>query len=113
VAARRGESIGVVAGADIAVHRLLVAGAPDELRRSVRDRVLGPLLAYDAAQGTDFVRTVRVFLEHSGSPTAAAKALHVHVNTLRYRITRAGQVLGLDLTDFATQVDIYLALVAE
>ncbi|HET6504943.1 MAG TPA: PucR family transcriptional regulator ligand-binding domain-containing protein [Amycolatopsis sp.] len=113
VAARRGEPIGVVAGADIAVHRLLVAGAPDDLRRSVRDRVLGPLLAYDAAQGTDLIRTVRVFLEHSGSPTAAAKALHVHVNTLRYRITRAGQVLGLDLTDFATQVDVYLALAAE
>ncbi|WP_285487618.1 PucR family transcriptional regulator [Amycolatopsis taiwanensis] len=110
VAARRGDRIGVVAAADVAVHRLLVAGAPDELRRTVRDRVLGPLLAYDAAQGTDLVRTVRVFLEHSGSPTAAAKALHVHVNTLRYRITRASAVLGLDLTDFPTQVDVYLAL---
>jgi purine catabolism regulatory family protein/PucR-like helix-turn-helix protein/diguanylate cyclase with GGDEF domain len=113
VAAGRGERIGVVAGADIAVHRLLVAGAPDELRRSVRDRVLGPLLAYDAAQGSDLVRTVRVFLEHSGSPTAAAKALHVHVNTLRYRVRKASEVLRLDLTDFPTQVDVYLALAAE
>ncbi|HKS43987.1 MAG TPA: PucR family transcriptional regulator ligand-binding domain-containing protein [Amycolatopsis sp.] len=112
VAARRGERIGVVAGEDIPVHRLLVAGAPDELRRSVRDRVLGPLLAYDQAQGTDLVRTVRVFLESACSPTAAAKALHVHVNTLRYRIARACEVLGLDLTDFPTQVDVYLALEA-
>ncbi|HVV13766.1 PucR family transcriptional regulator [Amycolatopsis sp.] len=112
VAARRGDRIGVVAGEDIAVHRLLVAGTPDELRRSVRDRVLGPLLAYDAAQGTDLVRTVRVFLECSSSPTASAKALHIHVNTLRYRITRASELLGLDLTDFTTQVDVYLALQA-
>jgi hypothetical protein len=112
VAARRGERLAVVAGEDVAVHRLLVAGAPDELRRSVRERVLGALLAYDAAQGTDLVRTVRVFLECSSSPTAAAKALHVHVNTLRYRITRASELLGLDLNDFTTQVDVYLALQA-
>ncbi|TNC22486.1 PucR family transcriptional regulator [Amycolatopsis alkalitolerans] len=110
VAARRGERSAVVAGEDVAVHRLLIAGAPDELRRSMRERVLGGLLAYDAAQGTDLVRTVRVFLECSSSPTAAAKALHVHVNTLRYRITRASELLGLDLNDFATQVDVYLAL---
>jgi DNA-binding PucR family transcriptional regulator len=112
VAVRRGDRLGVVAGEDIAVHHLLVAGTPDELRRSVRERVLGTLLAYDAAQGTDLVRTVRVFLECSSSPTAAAKALHVHVNTLRYRITRASELLGLDLNDFRTQVDVYLALQA-
>ncbi|MTD55327.1 PucR family transcriptional regulator [Amycolatopsis pithecellobii] len=112
LAARRGEPVAVVSGEDVAVHRLLIAGAPDDLRRSVRERVLGPLLAYDAAQGTDLVRTVRVFLECASSPTAAAKALHVHVNTLRYRITRASELLGLDLSDFATQVDVYLALQA-
>jgi DNA-binding PucR family transcriptional regulator len=55
---------------------------------------------------------VRVFLECSSSPTTAAKALHVHVNTLRYRIHRASELLGLDLTDFTTQVDVYLALQA-
>ena len=38
--------------------------------------------------------------------------LHVHVNTLRYRIARASEVLGLDLADFPTQVDVYLALVS-
>lgn len=110
LAARRGERIAVVAGADVPVHRLLLADAADELRRGVRDRVLGPLLAYDAAQGTDLVRTVRTYLECSSSPTTAAKALHVHVNTLRYRIGRASELLGVDLTEFSTQVDVYLAL---
>ncbi|WP_116102897.1 PucR family transcriptional regulator [Amycolatopsis thermalba] len=110
LAARRGGRIELVAGEDIAVHQLLAAGAPDELRRSVRARVLGALLAYDAAQGTDLVHTVRVYLECSSSPTAAARALHVHVNTLRYRIARASELLGVDLNDFVAQVDVYLAL---
>ena len=78
--------------------------------RPLRRRVLGPLLEYDAEQHTDLVHTVRVFLECSGSPTRAAKALHVHVNTLRYRIGRAGELLGADLTEFTDQLDVYLAL---
>ncbi|SFO83668.1 DNA-binding transcriptional regulator, PucR family [Amycolatopsis arida] len=113
VAARRGDRIAVVSGDQIGAHHLLLAGAPDELRSSLRQRILGPLLAYDEAQHGDLVRTVRVFLECSGSPAAAAKALHVHVNTLRYRIARAGELLGLDLTDFINQVDVYLALCVE
>jgi hypothetical protein len=110
VAARRPGRVSVVPAGEVAVHRLLVAGAPDGLRAALRRRVLGPLLAYDAEQHTDLVHTVRVFLECSGSPTRAAKALHVHVNTLRYRIGRAGELLGADLTEFTDQLDVYLAL---
>lgn len=104
-AARRSERVAVVSGEEIGMHRLLLAGAPDELRRTLRERVLGPL-----PEHPELLRTVRVYLECSGSPAKAAKALHVHVNTLRYRIARAGELLGVDLTDFRTQVDVYLAL---
>ncbi|GHG10892.1 MULTISPECIES: helix-turn-helix domain-containing protein [Amycolatopsis] len=110
VAARRPGRVAVVRAGEVDVHELLLAGAPDGLRAALRRRVLGPLLAYDAEQHTDLVHTVRVFLECSGSPTRAAKALHVHVNTLRYRIGRAGELLGADLTEFTDQLDVYLAL---
>ncbi|MEV6626183.1 helix-turn-helix domain-containing protein, partial [Amycolatopsis sp. NPDC051114] len=108
--ARRAGRVAVVPAGEVDVHQLLLAGAPDGLRAAMRRRVLGPLLAYDAEQHTDLVHTVRVFLECSGSPTRAAKALHVHVNTLRYRIGRAGELLGADLTEFTDQLDVYLAL---
>ncbi|WP_410571727.1 PucR family transcriptional regulator [Amycolatopsis sp. cmx-4-61] len=110
VAARRPDRVAVVRAGEVDVHELLLAGAPAGLRAALRRRVLGPLLAYDAEQHTDLVHTVRVFLECSGSPTRAAKALHVHVNTLRYRIGRAGELLGADLTEFTGQLDVYLAL---
>jgi hypothetical protein len=109
-AARRTGRVVVVPAGEIDAHQLLLAGAPDGLRAALRRRVLGPLLDYDAEQHTDLVHTVRVFLECSGSPTRAAKALHVHVNTLRYRIGRAGELLGADLTEFTDQLDVYLAL---
>jgi hypothetical protein len=110
VAARKTGRVAVVRAGEVAVHELLLAGAPEGMRAALRRRVLGPLLAYDAEQHTDLVHTVRVFLECSGSPTRAAKALHVHVNTLRYRIGRAGELLGADLTEFTDQLDVYLAL---
>ncbi len=112
VAADRPGTIEVVPGGEIGMHRLLLAGAPDDLRAALRRRVLGPLLSYDAEQGTDLVHTLRVFLECSGSPTRAARELHVHVNTLRYRIGRASELLGTDLTEFTEQLDVYLALSA-
>ena len=110
VAAKRPGRVVVVRSGEVDVHELLLSGAPDGVRAALRRRVLGPLLAYDAEQHTDLVHTVRVFLECSGSPTRAAKALHVHVNTLRYRIGRAGELLGADLTEFTDQLDVYLAL---
>ncbi|MFD8493503.1 PucR family transcriptional regulator ligand-binding domain-containing protein [Amycolatopsis sp. NPDC059657] len=103
----------VVAGEQVGMHRLLLAGAPDELRSALRQRVLGPLLDYDAEQHGDLVHTIRVYLECSSSPARAAKALHVHVNTLRYRVAKASELLGVDLTEFTQQVDVYLALKAE
>ncbi|MFK0250156.1 PucR family transcriptional regulator [Amycolatopsis azurea] len=112
VATERPGTIEVVPGGEIGMHRLLLAGAPDDLRAALRRRVLGPLLSYDAEQGTDLVHTLRVFLECSGSPTRAARTLHVHVNTLRYRIGRASELLGTDLTEFTEQLDVYLALSA-
>jgi hypothetical protein len=108
-AAERGrEGAAVVAGEHTGVHRLLLAGAPDELRLALRERTLAALEPHP-----DLLRTVRVFLEQSASPARTARALHVHVNTVRYRIARASELLDADLTDFHTQIDVYLALAIE
>jgi sugar diacid utilization regulator len=100
----------VVAGDDVASHLLLLAAVPEELRRSFRSRVLGPVLDYDAAHRSELVRTLQAFLRHSGSWTQTAAELHVHVNTLRYRIGKVAELTGRDLSTFPDRVDLYLAL---
>ncbi|MGM1059536.1 PucR family transcriptional regulator [Saccharothrix sp. Mg75] len=102
----------VVAGEEIAFHQLLLAGVPEELRGSLRRRLLGPVIDYDDEHGSDLLGTLRVFLDCSGSWTTAAGLLHVHVNTLRYRVGRVEDLLGADLSNFAERVDLYLALQA-
>ena len=67
-------------------------------------------MEYDRAHDADLVHTLDTFLACSGSWTRCAAQLHVHVNTLRYRISRIEQLTGRDLTRFPDRVDFYLAL---
>ncbi|MBA0127111.1 helix-turn-helix domain-containing protein [Haloechinothrix sp. YIM 98757] len=94
---------------DLSSHMMLLAAVPDEVRQSFRTRVLGPVLEYDKAHGGDLVPTLRAFLDSSGSWTKCARELHVHVNTLRYRIQRIEQLTGRDLSRIDDRVDFYLA----
>jgi DNA-binding PucR family transcriptional regulator len=113
VGERRPGRTRVVAGEEVAVHQLLLATVPDDLRRALRRRVLGPVFDYDAEHGGSLIETLTVFLDCSGSWSRAATRLHVHVNTLRYRISRVEELIRADLSDFNQRVDVYLALQAE
>ncbi|BCJ34314.1 hypothetical protein Athai_18170 [Actinocatenispora thailandica] len=100
----------VAGSGELTSHGLLLATVPDELRRSYTDRLLGPLVGYDAAHRTDLLATLEAFLDCDGSWTRCAARLHLHVNTLRYRIGRIERLTGRDLSTFPGRVDLYLAL---
>ncbi|MFE9693865.1 PucR family transcriptional regulator [Micromonospora sp. NPDC005806] len=100
----------VVSAGELASHLLLLAGVPTDTRRAFRDRLLGPLVEYDRVHKTRLVQTLETFLACSGSWSRCAELLHVHVNTLRYRIGRVEQLTGRDLNRFEDRVDLFLAL---
>jgi DNA-binding PucR family transcriptional regulator len=83
---------------------------PAEARLSFRNRLLGPLVEYDRAHASDLVHTLDTFLSCDASWTRCAKTLHIHVNTLRYRLQRVEQLTGRELDRFSDRVDLYLAL---
>ncbi|GAA2721737.1 PucR family transcriptional regulator [Actinocorallia aurantiaca] len=109
-AARRAGRAHVVTSDEIHSHALLLATVPDGVRRSFRDRLLGPLQVYDAEHHSDLVRTLSAFLDHSGSWNRCAGELHLHVNTLRYRMRRIEELTGRDLSTLEDRVDFFLAL---
>ena len=100
----------IVRGKEIDSHVLLLASVPDEVRRLFARRVLGGVLAYDDENGTDLLATLRVFLDCSGSWSRTAQRLHLHVNSVRYRIARIEQLTGRDLSQLPDRVDVFLAL---
>jgi DNA-binding PucR family transcriptional regulator len=111
LAALRSEAtITIVTSDEVASHELLLATVPGSVLRSFRQRILGPLLAYDQRHRAELLPTLREFLACSGSPNACAAAMYVHVNTVRYRIRRIEELTGRDLSSLADQVDFFLAL---
>lgn len=66
------------------------------------DQPVGPiaaLLEYDARNDADLTETLAAYLAALGDVRAAAAALFIHPNTLRYRLRRLEEVSGLDLAD--------------
>jgi hypothetical protein len=102
--------ISVVTSDEVASHELLLATVPASVLRSFRERLLGPLLAYDDQHRAELLPTLREFLACSGSWNACAVRMYVHVNTVRYRIRRIEELTGRDLSRLDDQVDFFLAL---
>ena len=95
---------------ELPLHEMLLASVPAPVLRSFRDRLLGPLRDYDDRHNAELVTTLRSFLACDGSWSACASLLFVHVNTVRYRISRVEALTGRDLSALADRVDFFLAL---
>jgi hypothetical protein len=105
-----GTRIAVVTSDEVASHVLLLATVPDDVRRTYTHRVLGPVLEHDRRSHTELIATLQEFLNCSCSWSRTAEALHLHVNTVRYRIERIERLTGRDLSQFEDRVDVFLAL---
>lgn len=81
---------------DAFVAELLLARSP-RLAEVARRRALGPLEEYARKRGSDLIDTVEAFLAADLDRRRAATALHVHPNTLDYRLKRVEELTGLDL----------------
>jgi DNA-binding PucR family transcriptional regulator len=99
----------VVAFDDVAVAALLTDRS-DDLQGWI-GRVLGALAADDpgARQLRD---TVRVFLDCDGSYTQAAARLHLHKNTVHYRVRKAEELCGQPLAGHRLDVEVALRAAA-
>ena len=66
-------------------------------------------MEYDRQHGGKLMPTLEACLQY---PTLAktAQALHIHRNTLLYRLQRVQEVAGLDLEDGDTRLTLHLAL---
>ncbi|MGH1504259.1 MAG: PucR family transcriptional regulator [Acidimicrobiales bacterium] len=92
---------------DVAVASLAV-DVPGEGRDWAR-RVLGDLAA-DDPDTAEVRRTVRRYLATNRSTTEAARLLHVHKNTVGYRVAKAERLLGRHLDEDRLAIEVALEL---
>ncbi|MEV4994785.1 helix-turn-helix domain-containing protein [Streptomyces niveus] len=88
----------------------LLTGIPEEVRAAYSHTVLGSLLAADNASSAVLLQTLETFLARDGSWARAAEELHLHVNTVHYRIGRVEQITGRDLSRLDDRLDLRAAL---
>lgn len=110
VAAARQGRVCAAGHHELASHVLLLPFVPDDVRRAFTARLLDPLRTYDRRHRAELIPTLEAFLDCDGSWTRCATRLHLHVNTLRYRVGRIEQLTGRDLSRLEDKLDFFLAL---
>jgi purine catabolism regulator len=100
----------VLAFSDLGVYRLLVRlRETPELWTFYRE-TLARLAEYDQRQGADLIKTLDAYFSHLGNLRATSEALHVHRNTLLYRLERIKEISGMDLDNADEHFALWLAL---
>ncbi|NJN16188.1 MAG: PucR family transcriptional regulator [Oscillochloris sp.] len=100
----------VLAFSDLGVYRLLVRlRETPELWTFYRE-TLAKLTEYDKRQGADLIKTLEAYFNHLGNLRATSEALHVHRNTLLYRLERIKEISGMDLDNSEEHFALWLAL---
>jgi PucR family transcriptional regulator, purine catabolism regulatory protein len=94
----------------LGVYRLLAQVEDRAGLDAFAGRMLAPLVDYDRARGTPLLKTLEVYLQHHGNLRQSARDLHIHLNTLHYRLHRISEVSGIDLKDADARLDLLLAL---
>lgn len=102
---RTGEA---AAAADLGFAGLLLGDRPDVAGYVAG--VLGPVAEHDARRGSELLRTLECYYAAGASPSRAAAALHVHVNTVAQRLERIGALLGEGWQEPDRALEIQLAL---
>ncbi|MET3292717.1 UNVERIFIED_CONTAM: DNA-binding PucR family transcriptional regulator [Brevibacillus sp. OAP136] len=71
---------------------------------------LAKLKRYDRENQANLLETLETFLDLAGRVNLTSKRLHIHINTLSYRLRRIEEILELDLDDQNQRTSLYLDL---
>ncbi|MCC7600437.1 helix-turn-helix domain-containing protein [Janthinobacterium sp. FW305-129] len=88
---------------------VLLSGLQDGWQAEQLRQTLARLQAHDRKAGT-LMRTLAAWFRHHSHPMATARALHIHRNTLDYRLQKIAELTGLDLDDTDDRLLLYVAL---
>lgn len=87
-----------------------VVHADPEAAEDLAVAMLGPIERLPANRRARQLETLRAWLDHRGHGPRMAEALHLHAQTVRYRVARLREVLEVDLDDPDARFALDLAL---
>ncbi len=94
---------------DLGIQRFILQNPEEEVMEFIQE-VLGELIKYENSRKGELLKTLFVFLEWNQNVKKTADVLHVHINTLNYRLKRIEDILQIDLTNSSQLLNIHLAV---
>jgi hypothetical protein len=79
------------------LYRLLYSVSDQELLREITVECLEPLMEHDRKHHSNYVETLKYYLQYGGSIQAVAEAMYTHRNTVIYRINNIKELIGCSL----------------
>lgn len=83
---------------DLGVLRLLIQ-IHQEVLFDYSDEYLLPLIESDRESGTEYIKTLQVYIQQKGRINDVSDELFIHPNTLRNRIKKMEEMTGINLQD--------------
>lgn len=72
-------------------------------------KTLGPLIDYEKNSKNEYLETLKVYIKSNGNWTYTKDFLHIHGNTLSYRLKRIMNLLNVDLNDYNQRLRLQIA----
>ena len=95
---------------DLGLYQLLTGlRGSGEAARFFR-KTVEPLIAHDEDHNAELVETLQAFFACHGNLSQTATSLHIHRNTLTYRLQRISGITRLDLNDADARFSLQLGL---
>ncbi|MBV9231170.1 MAG: helix-turn-helix domain-containing protein, partial [Chloroflexi bacterium] len=96
--------------ARLGIYRLLFHLYGQEELSDFYSETLGRLLDSDARNNGALIETLEGFFQYNGNLSETARAMHLHRNSLLYRLGRIEELLGRSLEDPELRLSLQIAL---
>ncbi|MCD5325270.1 MULTISPECIES: PucR family transcriptional regulator [Pontibacillus] len=104
---------GIYSYQDLGIYQFIDSLYEKRIRDHYTNQYIETLRAYDEKHRTELLETVSEFLRCDSNVNEAAKALHIHSNTLNYRLKRIANLTGFNFKDPNQKITLYLDLMIE
>jgi hypothetical protein len=97
---------------DLRVYSLLLPHKDSVYVRKFRDTMLEKIIVYDKKYNTDYYGTICVFVANHGDFLSTAQEMHIHKNSVRYRINKIIETFfqGQNLMDFYADISVAIKI---
>lgn len=98
---------------DLGIYQFLEAILEKRRDDGYENQSLKKLREYDQKHNTEFLPTLEVYLDKDSNINETAKTLHIHANTLNYRLKRITEIGQINLKDPNQKITIYIDIKIE